>query len=188
MNDPGRTRTCNLWFRRPTPYPLGHRADWFQEYLLPWQNFDTISSGKSDREIQKYSLLWDSNPQPPAYWAGALPAKLKRLCPSTEALAKLHWAIYALKNQVKLKLCIPAIAQLAEHLTVDTCSNQMVPGSIPGGRTFFARFAKPIILYASKAHRLIRQTLHRTDNPSRHSLHTSNKSTQETSTKPQTTP
>ena len=23
---PGRTRTCNLWFRRPTPYPLGHRA------------------------------------------------------------------------------------------------------------------------------------------------------------------
>ena len=27
----------------------------------------------------------------------------------------------------------PAIAQLAEHLTVE-CSNQMVPGSIPGGR------------------------------------------------------
>ena len=31
-------------------------------------------------------------------------------------------------------LDIPAIAQLAEHLTVDLCSNQMVPGSIPGGR------------------------------------------------------
>ena len=28
----------------------------------------------------------------------------------------------------------PAIAQLVEHLTVDLCSNQMVPGSIPGGR------------------------------------------------------
>ena len=26
-HDPGRTRTCNLWFRRPTPYPLGHRAN-----------------------------------------------------------------------------------------------------------------------------------------------------------------
>ena len=25
-HDPGRTRTCNLWFQRPTPYPLGHRA------------------------------------------------------------------------------------------------------------------------------------------------------------------
>ena len=25
-NDPGKTRTCNLWFRRPTPYPLGHRT------------------------------------------------------------------------------------------------------------------------------------------------------------------
>ena len=24
--DPGRTRTGNLWFRRPTPYPLGHIA------------------------------------------------------------------------------------------------------------------------------------------------------------------
>ena len=22
-HDPGRTRACNLWFRRPTPYPLG---------------------------------------------------------------------------------------------------------------------------------------------------------------------
>jgi hypothetical protein len=31
----------------------------------------------------------------------------------------------------------PAIAQFVEHLTVDICSNQMVPGSIPGGRTFF---------------------------------------------------
>ena len=29
----------------------------------------------------------------------------------------------------------PAIAQLVEHLTVDLCSDQMVPDSIPGGRT-----------------------------------------------------
>ena len=28
----------------------------------------------------------------------------------------------------------PAIAQLVEHLTVETCSYQMVPGSIPSGR------------------------------------------------------
>ena len=32
----------------------------------------------------------------------------------------------------------PAIAQLVEHLTVEFCSNQMVPGSIPGGRIFLA--------------------------------------------------
>ena len=25
-NDPGKTRACNLWFRGPTPYPLGHRT------------------------------------------------------------------------------------------------------------------------------------------------------------------
>ena len=30
----------------------------------------------------------------------------------------------------------PAIAQLVEHLTVVCSSNQMVPGSIPGGRSF----------------------------------------------------
>jgi hypothetical protein len=35
-----------------------------------------------------------------------------------------------------LPICIPAIAQLAEHLTVDPRSDQMVPGSIPGGRIF----------------------------------------------------
>ena len=29
----------------------------------------------------------------------------------------------------------PAIAQLVEHLTVESRRNQMVPGSIPGGRT-----------------------------------------------------
>ena len=38
-------------------------------------------------------------------------------------------------------LSTPAIAQLAEHLTVDICSYQMVPGSIPGGRTFVDNFA-----------------------------------------------
>ena len=30
----------------------------------------------------------------------------------------------------------PAIAQLVEHLTVELCSDQMVPGSIPDGRIF----------------------------------------------------
>ena len=30
----------------------------------------------------------------------------------------------------------PAIAQLAEHLTVGPGSGQMVPGSIPGGQGF----------------------------------------------------
>ena len=32
----------------------------------------------------------------------------------------------------------PAIAQLAEHLTVEACRNQMVPGSIPGRRICFS--------------------------------------------------
>ena len=36
----------------------------------------------------------------------------------------------------------PAIAQLVEHLTVECCSNQMVPGSIPGGRILLLCHAK----------------------------------------------
>ena len=35
----------------------------------------------------------------------------------------------------------PAIAQLVEHLTVDSRSNQMVPGSIPGGRIYCQQIA-----------------------------------------------
>ena len=31
---------------------------------------------------------------------------------------------------------VPAIAQLVEHLTVESHRNQMVPGSIPGGRMY----------------------------------------------------
>ena len=31
--------------------------------------------------------------------------------------------------------CKPAKAQLVEHMTADVCSNQMAPGSRPGGRT-----------------------------------------------------
>ena len=43
--DPGRTRACNLWFRRPTPYPLGHRT---------LELFNQL-------EIQRYSRTKSSN-------------------------------------------------------------------------------------------------------------------------------
>ena len=46
-------------------------------------------------------------------------------------------------HERKMQPCLeapkPAIAQLVEHLTVDSCSNQMVPGSIPGGRIYARR-------------------------------------------------
>ena len=43
--------------------------------------------------------------------------------------------------ETSLHFIKPAIAQLAEHLTVESRSYQMVPGSIPGGRTFVDNFA-----------------------------------------------
>ena len=42
-------------------------------------------------------------------------------------------------------ILIPAKAKLAEHLIVDSGSDQMAPGSIPGGRTFLA-----LRLYAAR--------------------------------------
>ena len=42
-----------------------------------------------------------------------------------------------LETHIEPPMGKPAIAQLVEHLTVDSRSNQMVPGSIPGGRIFF---------------------------------------------------
>ena len=50
-----------------------------------------------------------------------------RLCTAARGDAGLHFAAPG-------HYATPAIAQLAEHLTVDACSNQLVPGSIPGGR------------------------------------------------------
>ena len=45
-------------------------------------------------------------------------------------------------NKIAVDRChMPAIAQLVEHLTVECCSNQMVPGSIPGGRIFVSKRA-----------------------------------------------
>ena len=53
----------------------------------------------------------------------------------------------------------PAIAQLAEHLTVDICRYQMVPGSIPGGRIAAQDMSLRVDLLAShelQAQHLIR--------------------------------
>ena len=36
-------------------------------------------AGRVLRRRKKKSLRWDSNPRPPAYYAGALPTKLERL-------------------------------------------------------------------------------------------------------------
>ena len=38
-NDRGRTRTCNLWIRSPTPYPLGHTT----VYIVIGDVFNTWS-------------------------------------------------------------------------------------------------------------------------------------------------
>ena len=50
---------------------------------------------------------------------------------------------------------ILAIAQLAEHLTVDICSNQMVPGSIPGRQVFCSWSA-----YRRRSHSVLWQDVH----------------------------
>ena len=56
-------------------------------------------------------------------------------------------------------LSTPAIAQLLEHLTVDQCSDQMVPGSIPGGRTLGDALFNQLKQLAEAIHKLTTSAL-----------------------------
>ena len=58
----------------------------------------------------------------------------------------------------------PTTAQLVKHLTAEPCSNQMVPGSIPGGRISCAN-AHP--MPASSLQRIGDTFRHRDSNPGR---------------------
>ena len=52
--DPGRTRACNLWFRRPTPYPLGHRPLSGCSHK-PFQYIPCSCSGTANETFSKWS-------------------------------------------------------------------------------------------------------------------------------------
>ena len=71
--------------------------------------------------------------------AGAAPDRQEGGSPHTLSGWQLTVCCAGGRAQLKTTLYValkPAIAQLVEHLTVECCSNQMVPGSIPGGRKF----------------------------------------------------
>ena len=69
---PGGTRTLNLWLRKPTPYPFGHRdTDWF------WNGFE---SGLGCRvSTTKMVRSRGIEPRPPAWKAGILATELRTL-------------------------------------------------------------------------------------------------------------
>ena len=56
MIDPGRTRACNLWFRRPTPYPLGHRAIWHRASQVAYQHKFPLSRWLANTVDALYSF------------------------------------------------------------------------------------------------------------------------------------
>ena len=72
-DDHGRTRTYNLRFRRPTPYPLGHAAD----ILFLW------ATSRDSLETQLYG------PRVKKPMAGIEPTTSRLL--SGCSTAKLHW-------------------------------------------------------------------------------------------------
>ena len=63
--------------------------------------------------------------------------RCQRACASRSLLRLKRF--FCAKLQAEKPKSKPAIAQLVEHLTVDCCSNQMVPGSIPGRRMHLRR-------------------------------------------------
>ena len=66
MLHPGRTRTCNLWFRRPTPYPLGHRATGHTSYSV-LRARRVISAKRRNAQARSYADLnrdrWIQSPE-----------------------------------------------------------------------------------------------------------------------------
>ena len=67
--------------------------------------------------------------------------RCQRACASRSLLRLKRF--FCAKLQAEKPKSKPAIAQLVEHLTVEPCSNQMVPGSIPGGRISRANAQRP---------------------------------------------
>ena len=71
------------------------------------------SNSLASRNMQRFKS------SPPRNWSFSVWMHSKTKCPA------INYNKYPDK---------PVIAQLVKHLTVDSCSNQMVPGSIPGDR------------------------------------------------------
>jgi hypothetical protein len=58
----------------------------------------------------------------------------------------VSWAVHLRPKVSSISVVLadkPAVAELVKHLTVECCSNQMVPGSIPGGRILGCARASP---------------------------------------------
>ena len=101
MLDPGRTRTCNLWFRRPTPYPLGHRATGHTSYsVLRAQR--VISAKRRNAQARSYADLnrdrWIQSPEcwPLHHRTDCVQAPVKRLRAISArrlALRRGHFAV-----------------------------------------------------------------------------------------------
>ena len=69
--DPGRTRTYNLRFRRPMPYPLGHRAAILGKNAAP-----SLHEAHGKKATSETSVKWnrrDLNPGPFACKANVIP-------------------------------------------------------------------------------------------------------------------
>ena len=70
----------NTWVIEASPNQILADAKGTPETPTYMENYTKIKSAFPPILIKQsqMSLLWDSNPRPPAYWAGALPTKLKR--------------------------------------------------------------------------------------------------------------
>ena len=64
--------------------------------------------------------------------SGPLLHSLRAHGQDTPIIGSRGWA----EHPLRARSYKPVIAQLVEHLTVDLCSHQMVPGSIPGDRIY----------------------------------------------------
>ena len=76
-----------------------HKHSFFSKLKMLIRTYAFHKCVATSKHVPMYtwiiSLLWDSNPRPPAYWAGALPTKLKRpCCPKTGCCPMSTWAVF----------------------------------------------------------------------------------------------
>ena len=126
-------------FSRTARHPLRDSNPQSSDCLILGRDFRKNCLGTGHLDLRKLGFqperlifhvastqAWILLPSFPTRSAGASEANLQTHCPG-KALARTFNCLRARG----LLIGKPAIAQLVKHLTVVSCGNQMVPGSIP---------------------------------------------------------
>ena len=117
LDDPGRTRACNLWFRRPTPYPSNLQS------LVPKTNALSIRPQGQVIEGNRQRIVRSHLPAPRTHWPPC------SACSSKSEAAELRL------QATCSSIILPSQSGVAQWLAC-WAHNPKVRGSKPRSATF----------------------------------------------------